>query len=181
MASLPQVVPHNGKGFSLAELLAVMAIMAILAAVSTFFVRDYMKDAANEKAKVAMQVAAQAYKNFKADYPQALLSGKINGTASIACSRVVRTPGTNNTANTAGVLIGCNYLRGVNFEGQKYNFFVGQSYPPSSQCAGAPASSLACMVGTDQKDDKYGTGKGNSYSAWVTELGQVCEKGKTCP
>ncbi|MDR0734601.1 MAG: type II secretion system GspH family protein, partial [Elusimicrobiota bacterium] len=76
------MAPCDKKGFSLAELLAVMAIMAIMAAVSTFYARDYMKDAANDKAKVAMQVAAQAYKNFKADYPRASLTGQINGTAS---------------------------------------------------------------------------------------------------
>ena len=150
----------NKKGFSLAELLAVMAIMAVLAAVSTFYVRDYMKDAANDKAKVAMQVAGQAYKNFKADYPRATLSGKINGTAGAACSGVNRTGN-----NTAGALIGCNYLRGVNFDGHKYNFYAGPA-----QCAGAPGDSLSCIAGVGG-DTKYGS----CYSAWVTKFDEVVE------
>jgi prepilin-type N-terminal cleavage/methylation domain-containing protein len=163
------MAPYNKKGFSLAELLAVMAIIAVMAAVSTFYVRDYIKDAANDKAKVAMQVAAQAYKNFKADYPRASLKGKINGLMEGAkCENVIRT--SDKGDNKPAILYACNYLRGVNFEGHKYDFYAGPG-----QCTGAPTTSLACMVGTGS-DVKYGSG----YSAWVTNFGQICERGSTC-
>jgi len=149
---------NNKKGFSMAELLAVMAIMAILAAVSVPFLRNYMLNAANDKAKSTLQVIAQGYKNFLADYPNATVSGPIVSTDGSAtpCSGVVRTA---TPANPVGVLFSCNYIQNITLN-QPYAFSVG-----AAACAG----NLACMVGT-------ASGRFcSAYSAWIDVFGDLHE------
>jgi prepilin-type N-terminal cleavage/methylation domain-containing protein len=147
----------NKKGFSLPELLAVMAIMAILAATSSPFIRGYIKDAANDKAKAMLQLVAQAYKTFKADYPNATFTNaSVNSSASVACTVAA-------TDNSPGVLKGCRYLQNINWAAYKYNFYVG-----ASCCTSAPGTPLACMSGTADTGDYT-----NAYCAWVDELGTL--------
>jgi Tfp pilus assembly protein PilE len=59
----------NKKGFSIMELAAIMAIMAILAAASASYIRKYMKEAANGRAKAGLRILAEAYKDCKLDNP----------------------------------------------------------------------------------------------------------------
>lgn len=147
----------NKKGFSLPELLAVMAIMAILAATSSPFIRGYIKDAANDKAKAMLQLVAQAYKTFKADYPNVTFTNaSVNSSASVACTVTA-------TNNSPGVLKGCRYLQNTNWAAYKYNFYLG-----GTCCSSAPAGALACMTGTASTGDYT-----SSYCAWVDKYGTL--------
>ena len=151
---------NNKKGFSLPELLAVMAIMAVLAVISAPFIRDYMRDAEHDRAATILQLIAHGVKTFRADYPRATLTGgEINAaTAPIACTTILDRTGT----YAVGILLGCNYIQGLNFTGHstRYTFYAGQ-------CPGVAASAgaLACM---------RGIGKHASYGAtWITAHGEV--------
>ena len=98
------------KGFTLPELLVVMVIIAILAASSTPFVRGYIRDARNGKAKAALVQLGEAYKTFKSDYPNAHLSS--GGVGADMESRS-DCPAYNGivAATTPNVLVNCRYLR----------------------------------------------------------------------
>lgn len=151
---------YNKKaGFSLPELLAVMAIMAILAATSSPFIRGYIKDASNDKAKAVLQLIAQAHKTLLADYPNATFNNSmsVNGNVVSACS--VST----SSANPPGVLKSCHYLQNINWVSYKYDFYLG-----SNCCDSAPAGSLACMKGTASTGDYT-----SSYCAWVDKYGTL--------
>lgn len=148
---------QSKKGFSLPELLAVMAIMAILAATSSPFIRGYIKDAGNDKAKTLLQMLAQSHKNFKADYPRAGISNaSINGSSGTTC-----TVDSASSTNAPSVLVGCRYIHGINWGAYKYNFFIGGG----GTCG--DATSLAYMTGT-------GSGDYNAeYCAWVDKYGTL--------
>ena len=154
----------NKKGFSLPELLAVMAIMAILAATSSPFIRGYIKDAANDKAKALMQIIAQAHKTFLADYPGAEFktTESVNASAGPAACVVAQGSG---LLNAPGVLKTCRYLQNINWVAYKYNFYLG-----AGCCSSAPAGSLACMVGTADSGDYSKT---SGYCAWVDKYGTL--------
>jgi len=153
---------HNKTGFTLAELLAVMAILAILAAVSAPFLRNYMLDSANDKAKSTMHIIAQGHKNFLADYPaSSIIPAQITNPPPtvIACFEVDRT-----AANPIDVLFTCNYIQNITLN-QPYDFFVGS-------CPGLVAPPIhnpimACMQGTATR--RYCP----AYFAWVDRFGDI--------
>lgn len=150
----------NRRGFSLPELLAVMSIMAILAAASSPFIRRYIRDAGNDKAKTIMHMIAQAHKNFRSEYPMATLdkSKTISG-APTSCPVIDR----KGAGQDVGILVGCNYLHRVTWEAYKYDFYIG------SCCANAPADAIACMKG------KGAAPYDGSYCAWISKWGEVGE------
>lgn len=156
----------NKKGFSLAELLTVIVIIAVLAAMSSPFIRQYLRDANNDKAKIALQMIAQGYKNFKTDYPNvdaSISNSALNTIDSVKCELVNR-----KGENSPGVLKGCRYIQGVNWDAytDKYTFYAGNSC-----CTHAPEGSLACMLGMDAKAGNYGPG----YCAWVDRYGDMSD------
>ncbi len=150
----------NRRGFSLPELLAVMSIMAILAAASSPFIRRYIRDAGNDKAKTIMHMIAQAHKNFKAEYPMASLdkSSAVNG-ATPTCPIIDR----KGASQDLGILVGCKYIHNVTWSAYKYDFYIG------SCCDSAPGDSFACMKG------KGAAPYDGSYCAWITKWGEVGE------
>ncbi|MDR0645998.1 MAG: prepilin-type N-terminal cleavage/methylation domain-containing protein [Elusimicrobiota bacterium] len=157
MERLLLLIPNNNKGFSLAEILAVMIIMAILALVSTPYIRDYIRETENAKAKTALQIIAQGVKNFKADYPRvSITDGIIGGSTTPSCSQ--QTPSTN---ASAGILLGCNYIRNVNFGAHRYDFQIGGA------CCTQASGAVACMKGTGSAPYD------SAYCAWVDSYGDV--------
>ena len=147
---------YNKKGFSLPELLAVMAIMAVLAMISAPFIRDYMRDAEHDRAGAILQLIAHGVKTFQADYPRATLTGgEINAdTPSDVCN--IDRSGNNDLK----ILLGCSYIQGLNFTGHsaRYKFYVGE-------CPNEGAGALACMTGI---------GKHAAFkSTWITAHGEV--------
>jgi prepilin-type N-terminal cleavage/methylation domain-containing protein len=154
----------NKKGFSMAELLAVIAIMAILAAVSSPFIRDYMKAAANDRAKVALQLIAQGYRTYKTDFPGSSMSGEITAPGSCSCSKADLSPAPDNNAATSA-LVCCNYIKNVAFStfSSKYTFKVNVDCGSKNDGKGA----LACLQG--KGSGTYGT----SYYAWVNQYGEL--------
>ena len=168
---------YNKRGFSLAELLAVMAIIAILAVISVPFIRDYMRDAEADKAKAVMNVIAQGYRNFRADYPGSPApTGQIsvnNATTGVSTGRVADVNCSNardtSPAPGPGILFGCRYIQGANFIGHPFEFHAGDC-PAGGGLGVFNNSVLACIRGTGT-DARYGTPA--SYKAWVTNLGEV--------
>ena len=152
----------NDKGFTLPELLVVMVILALMAAVSTPFIKGYIRDAQNGKAKAALIQIAEAYKTFRTDYPNATVSGTVtkeSRTAADCGENTIRYSG-NNEAN---VLVSCKYLRPIKWSRMKYTFSVGGS---CSACSGSTIH--ASMRGTDSAGDYD-----SSYCACVDEYGNI--------
>lgn len=152
----------NDKGFTLPELLVVMVILALMAAVSTPFIKGYIRDAQNGKAKAALIQIAEAYKTFRTDYPNATVSGTVtkeSRTAADCGENTIRYSG-NNEAN---VLVSCKYLRPIKWSRMKYTFSVGGS---CSACSGSTIH--ASMLGTDSAGDYD-----SSYCACVDEYGNI--------
>lgn len=151
----------NSKGFTLPELLVVMVILALLAAVSTPFIKGYIRDAQNGKAKAALIQIAEAYKTFRTDYPNATVSGTVTKESRAAsdCGESTIQYKGNNEAN---VLVSCKYLRPIKWSRMKYTFSVGGS------CSACSGTVHASMQGTDSGGDYS-----SSYCACVDEYGNI--------
>lgn len=149
---------NYNKGFTLAELLVVMVILALLAAVSTPFVINYIRDARNGHAKAALVQIAEAYKTFKADYPNANISGSVTQESRGTCSESTIDYSGDNDAN---VLVTCRYLRPMKWSSLKYNFTLG------GNCGDKCATTIASMTGADGGD--YGA----DYCACVDDYGRI--------
>lgn len=149
---------NYSKGFTLAELLVVMVILALLAAVSTPFIINYIRDARNGHAKSALVQIAEAYKTFKADYPNASISGAVTQETRGTCNESTITYSGENDAN---VLITCRYLRPMKWSSMKYSFTLGGS------CEGKCSPTIASMTGADGGD--YGA----DYCACVDGNGRI--------
>jgi len=148
---------RSKNGFSLPELLAVMAIMAILAATSAPFIRGYLRDAGNNKAKAVLQDIADGYKTFMADYPnRTFAAGSFNSSSVSACT-------VNDADNQPGLLKACHYINNYNWSSYKYDFYLG-----SVCCSDAPSGSIACMRGNASAGDYTST-----YCAWVDKYGTM--------
>lgn len=154
------------RGFTLPELLAVMAIMAILAAVSSPFIRGYIRDAGNEKAKSTLRLIALGYKNFIYEYGTRTndlsMSGRLSQNSD-ECPSIEDLSG----ALQPSFLIGCHYVSNISWEAydKRYEFYVGAA---SQCCSEGPENAWACMKGiADEGDYKRG------YCAWVTSNGTL--------
>jgi len=153
---MPQILRCK-KGFSLPELLAVMAIMAVLAATSSPFIRGYLRDAGNNKAKAVLQDIADGYKTFIIDYPnRTFSSGSFNSSSAAACN-------VQDTGNVPGILKACHYINNYNWSSYKYDFYLG-----SVCCSDAPSGAIACMRGNAPTGDYTST-----YCAWVDKYGSM--------
>jgi len=129
----------TNKGFTLAEMVAVIAILMFLAMLSTPFVKGYIDDAYNGKAMIFMRQLNEARMNFEKDYPGAGINGELNPEE---ISSECNVEGTLNP----GILISCRYLvRATDLE-DRYTFKLGSSADCSACTASAPVIS---MVGTD--------------------------------
>lgn len=152
----------KNKGFTMPELLAVMAIMAILAAVSSPFIRGYIRDAGNEKAKSTLRIISMGYKNFMYEHQTRSnglsISGKLYTNDATCPEEEIE-----GTVEPA-VLIGCHYIPNISWDAyaNKYEFYIGQC------CTDAPANAWACMKGLASEGDYT-----SSYCAWVEEDGTL--------
>jgi len=158
----------NNKGFTLPELLVVMVIISILAATSTPFVKAYIRDARNGRAKAALVQFGEAYKTFKTDYPSAALSsGALTAETRSNCPSYAEIK----SASTPEILINCKYLAPLKWNSMKYNFNLGSG----ASCPHAYGTVIAYMQGADGGDYC------SDYYACYDEYGKITDnKGEVC-
>lgn len=123
---------NNKKGFSLAELVAVMAILMILAAASTPFVRGYIQDAQYGKAKAILREIYEAKKNFEKDYEGTVITGSVpvgDTRDKEACAtKINKFYNGENVSFEPQDLINCSYLKTLGSisvdSGARYSFSI---------------------------------------------------------
>ena len=110
------------KGFTLAEMVAVIAIVMILALISTPFIKGYIDDAYNGKALIFLRQLNEARMNFEKDYSGVIVEGRMdNGSAATCEYDKIEDGGKVNPS----LLIGCKYLSFPTELVQRYSFVVG--------------------------------------------------------
>ena len=113
------------KGFTLAEMVAVIAILMFLAVISTPFIKRYINDSYNGKAKIYMRELHEARLNFEKDYPGTTVSSG-SGSAFTTCD-LDAIYGQTGLVVDASILEACNYLTvPTDIEG-RYTFTLGGS------------------------------------------------------
>lgn len=155
----------NNKGFTLTEVMVVVIIIAILVTISVPFLLGYARDARNDRAKSALILIAQGYKNFKTDFPGVSLlsnSRKVEKQTLVANNTSCSIP---SATAAASDLIKCGYIVNRDYTNLKYNFYIGNS----CNCSGSSATDLACMIGNDGGDF------GASYCAFIDKNNTLIE------
>ncbi len=146
----------NNKGFSLIEILTVVIILGILAALSTPFLRGYVRDARNDRAKSVLFLIAQGVKNFRNDFSYLTVSSagplarQNLGTDVTTDSCESALNGITNNSVGYDFLIKCSYLPNLNYTNYRYNFYIGGG--TNATCTGMTSSALAYMIGNDDGD-----------------------------
>ena len=157
----------NKKGFTLAEMVAVIAILMLLAVLSTPFVKGYIDDAYNGKAQIYMRELNEARINFEKDYPGTTVSGEIGDEVELASTtcNIDNIYGHNNLQVGVSTLIACKYLRQPTDVMGRYKFGVGSS----ANCTACTGPMVVSMVG--------GANAGNykDICACMDSLGRVCK------
>lgn len=166
---------RNRKGFTLPELLAVMVVISILAATSVPFVKGYIRDAKNGKAKAALVQLGEAYKNFKTDYPNSKLESTASGKTVTSETRGTCPAYESINATTdANILINCKYLKPLKWQHMNYTFVLG--VVDNSNCPNAYGDIIAYMQGKDGEGDYC-----SQYYACYDEYGKITDnKGSVC-
>ena len=151
------------KGFTLAEMVAVIAILMFLAALSTPFVMGYIDDAYNGKALIYLRELYEASLNFEKDYPGTTISDVGSDISSCDVDAIY-----NAGSLKPSILEVCNYLRPLPGDLEpRYTFRIGKDVECDiSECKEARAS----MFG-EQKAGIY-----KNKCACVNSLGQVCKQ-----
>ena len=173
MVRLPNIqnqeISMNNKGFTLTEVLVVVIIIAILVAISVPFLLGYAREARNDRAKSALILIAQGYKNFKTDFPGVIIppgSRQVSRQNLVANSTDCTIPSSDTAA--ASDLIKCGYIVNRDYANMKYSFYIGNS----CNCVGSSATDLACMIGND---GDAGDPFGSSYCAFVDRNNTLIE------
>ena len=118
----------NNEGFTLAEMIAVIAILMFLAVLSTPFIKGYIDDAYNGKALIYMRELNEARLNFERDYPGTTVSGTISGVEiSLSDCDINNIYGQSNLQIGLSMLIACKYLRVPSDVTGRYSFAAGSS------------------------------------------------------
>lgn len=146
----------NRNGFTLAEMVAVIAILMILALLSTPFVKGYIDDSYNGKAQVFLRQLNEARLNFEKDYPGTTVQGDFDYEATGSCDNIDSIYGGNNIVSPA-MLVRCNYIKVPTDLQGRYSFKVGSA---SASC-GACKNSMVSMSG----DNKAGIYQGKCACA----------------
>jgi hypothetical protein len=159
--------------------------MAILAAISVPFVKGYISDAANDRAKTQLYKVYNARNNFMSDHPglnpntgPGLPVGSFSA-ASNSCFETLESrldsPGVGvHTPIDTKVLLYCNYLD--NNDPMWNTNYIYFPYRTSTCCQEAYTdNAAACMKGGQgsNPDAKYGA----SYCAWIDRNGTLKENG----
>lgn len=154
------------KGFTLAEMVAVIAILMLLAVLSTPFVKGYIDDAYNGKAQIYMRELNEARINFERDYPGTTVSGEIGygvEFSSTTCN-IENIYGQTNLQVGVNTLIACKYLRQPTDVTTRYKFGVGSS-----------ASCDVCTPSVASMKGEVNAGNYQGKCACMDSIGQVCK------
>ncbi len=135
----------RNKGFTLAEMVAVIAIISFLALLSVPFVKGYIDDSYNTKAILHMKEINEARMNFEKDYPGTTISD--NGGVFISnCNVSTIYNSTNTLTLNKYSLVTCRYLRSTDLE-TRYTFTVGKDAASCAACTDAETKPVISMVG----------------------------------
>ncbi len=151
------------KGFSLAEMVAVIAILMVLAALSLPYVRGYIDDSYNGKALIYMRELNEARLNFERDYPGTTVTGSPVVTAGTNDCNIddIYNGGTLNIS--VSTIQNCHYLLPISESlNDRYTFEIGGDCDIEG-CSNAAVS----MTGGDA------AGKYKDKCACIDSLGRV--------
>ena len=135
---------RNNKGFTLAEMVAVIAIMMFLALLSTPYVKGYIDDSYNGKAITHMRQINEARKNFERDYP----GTKIGGGEILTSCDLERIYSSTGLVLEIPVLVVCNYLQEESDLEGRYSFQAGAK-AECKACDKAGVTPVVSMMGLD--------------------------------
>ncbi len=163
----------NNKGFTLAEMVAVVAVLMILALVSTPFVRSYIDDAYFGKAQVFLRQLNEARMNFEKDYPGFTVftaeekEGRLQPLAegdTTPCDifGIYQTSGTN--VLSSAELLRCHYIKFPNELNGRYNFYIDKLL---DKCSDYDGTGVVGMLGTSQ------AGKYDGKCVYIDNLGNI--------
>ncbi len=110
------------KGFTLAEMVAVIAILMILAVLSTPFIKGYIDDAYNGKALIYMRELNEARMNFEKDYPGVKIGG---GDVYLTECNIQNIYGQENLRLEPSILTACKYIKDREDIFDRYSFQLG--------------------------------------------------------
>lgn len=156
----------NKKAFTLAEMLAVIAILTILATLSAPFVRGYIDDAHNAKALNYMRELNEARMNFEKDYPGVTVT---EASTYFKCE-ISDFYGASNLQVGLGTLVNCKYIRENEDVQSRYSFALGN--PSCVACTNNGVVPVISMEGNDN------AGSYSGRCACMDALGRVCREGK---
>ena len=141
----------SNNGFSLAEMVAVIAIVMVLSLLSTPYVKGYIDDSYNGKAQIFLRQLNEARLNIERDYPGTTVSGNFSYDATGNCNIGDIYQGSDLTLSP-DMLVKCKYVKVPTDLNGRYIFAVG----------GTP-SCASCSSGTQRVylkgDDKAGAYK----------------------
>lgn len=112
------------KGFTLAEMVAVIAIIMLMAVLSTPFIKGYIDDAYNGKALIFMRQFHEARLNFEKDYPGTTISDA--GEQVTSCN-IEGIYGRTGLVVHPSILYACKYLKEPEDLVGRYNFQIGST------------------------------------------------------
>lgn len=113
----------KNNGFTLAEMVAVIAILMVLALLSAPFVKGYIDDSYNGKAQIFLRQLNEARLNFEKDYPGTTVGGDFNYTATSGGCDLDGIYGKGGEVSP-DVLVNCNYLKVPTELDKRYRFGV---------------------------------------------------------
>lgn len=149
------------NGFTLAEMVAVIAILMLLAVLSTPFVKGYIDDAYNGKAQIFMREFNEARLNFEKDYPGTTISDSGTTVSKCAVDDIYNT-----LTLHPSILFTCRYLKfPTDLEG-RYNFQIGSTVSCNA-CSEAGVTPIVSMRGEN------GAGIYKDKCACMDNLGKV--------
>ncbi len=152
------------KGFTLAEMIAAIAILTILAALSVPFVRGYIDDSYNSKALIYMRELNDARMNFEKDYPGVTVTENGTNTGCV----VSRFYGATGLQVIRETLFSCKYITRNNDVESRYTFILGE--PTCKRCEEAGVRPVISMLGNAN------AGSYQDRCACMDVLGRVCRE-----
>jgi len=144
----------NRNGFTLAEMVAVIAILMLLALVSTPFVKSYIDDSYYGKAKIFLRQLNEARMNFEKDYPGLIIAGTLEelGEGASTC-QIENLYGASQEVSPSE-LVRCHYVKYPTDLNGRYTFSVKKN-SFTSHCTSAPGSAVVAMEGADTSSKYY--------------------------